>query len=61
MKKKKSPPKQARIESDVYARIIEVRLKLPPKRSIGDILNDAARIGLAKMVEMKTSYVIENR
>ena len=61
MKKKKSViPKQVRLEDDVYKRASEVKRTFPPKRSLGDIVNDAARIGLAKMIEKKTSYVIEN-
>jgi hypothetical protein len=61
VKKKKSViPKQVRLEDDVYKRASEVKRTLPPKRSLGDIFNDAARIGLEKMIEKKTSYVIEN-
>ncbi len=61
MSKKSSPPKQFRVAPDVYDHAVEIRAKLPPKRSLGDIFNDAARIGMAKMIEKKTSYVIENK
>jgi hypothetical protein len=48
--------KQVRVKQDIYEKASLVKTSLPPKRSLEEIINHAALIGLTEMFNQNTSY-----